>query len=643
MKQPFSKPLSIALSLVWVVSLFIFPAPVSAMELPQEVETPKLDVLCFDPPAGISSWWGGNNNPLDFVADNHGTLMNGASYADGMVRQAFNLDGSASYVALPDAASYLLNDTSGTLAAWVNPSAIGDNDIILAYGSGDGGQGVGLGIFGTVRIYHHYGQYDWQSATSVSANEWTFLAYTWDATTETIYKNGEFSESRSRETPNDFTYVPGHARLGHGFWGDSANAFPGRIDEPVAFSRTLSANEILAMYQAGSSGMCASYGLSWVNRDSDSIYHAGLDGSNPQEITPAGGTSDLIGLSHDPLSRKMYYTSYATDTIYRANPDGTGAESVTPVGVDGPMGIKIDPTGGQMYFVTWGGSVNRANLDGSNLQILIADAGSELVGIALDNTNDQVYFTGFSTSRIFRVGRDGGLSTEVVVSGCTVNQPEMIELDVSGGKMYWANFGGSICRANLDGSGGEILASGESANGATGIALDLVRGKLYWTNAGNNTLYRANLDGSSPENITPTTGLNNPQSLSLELFDIFPPRVQSITRVDPNPTFTDSVTFTVTFSELVTGVKLSDFVTHTTGDLSGVSVTGLSGSGTTYTVTVSTGSASGTLQLGVGDGDTIFDLFGTPLGGEGFGNGDYIDGETYDVRPPQIFLPLITR
>ena len=151
--------------------------------------------ICATPPADMASWWGGNNNPLDLVGDNHGTLMNGASYADGMVRQAFSLDGSEDYVALPDAASYLLNDSSGTIAAWVNPSVIGDNDIILAYGSGEVGQGIGLGIYGNVRIYHHTSTYDWQSTTSVPANQWTFLTYTWDATTETIYKNGEFSES----------------------------------------------------------------------------------------------------------------------------------------------------------------------------------------------------------------------------------------------------------------------------------------------------------------------------------------------------------------------------------------------------------------------------------------------------------------
>ena len=209
--------------------------------------------------------------------------------------------------------------------------------------------------------------------------------------------------------------------------------------------------------------------------------------------------------------------------------------------------------------------------------------------------------------------------------------------------MYWANFSGSICRADLDGTEGEMLASGASVNGATGIALDLVRGKLYWTNAGNSTLYRANLDGSSPENITPITGVNNPHSISVEMAEFFPPRVQSITRDDPNPTFADSVAFTVTFSELVAGVKLSDFVTHNTGDLSGVSVTGLSGSGTTYTVTVNTGTGSGTLQLGVEDGDTILDLTGSPLGGYGLVNGDYIDGETYEVRPPRVFLPLVIR
>ncbi|WP_322821089.1 choice-of-anchor Q domain-containing protein [Chloroflexus sp.] len=81
--------------------------------------------------------------------------------------------------------------------------------------------------------------------------------------------------------------------------------------------------------------------------------------------------------------------------------------------------------------------------------------------------------------------------------------------------------------------------------------------------------------------------------------DVTPPTVTSITRADPNPTNATSVNFTVTFSESVTGVDSSDFSLNPTGGVSGASITGVSGFGSSYTVTVNTGTGSGTLRLDI--------------------------------------------
>ncbi len=124
--------------------------------------------------------------------------------------------------------------------------------------------------------------------------------------------------------------------------------------------------------------------------------------------------------------------------------------------------------------------------------------------------------------------------------------------------------------------------------------------------------------------------------------DNIAPTVVSITRADPNPTRAASVTFTITFSEVVTGVDASDFAFTTTGSLSGVSVTSVSGSGSTYSVTVSTGTGAGTLRLDVIDNDTIIDAASNPLGGSGSGNGNFTSGEIYTIQKA-IFLPLIVR
>ena len=113
-------------------------------------------------------------------------------------------------------------------------------------------------------------------------------------------------------------------------------------------------------------------------------------------------------------------------------------------------------------------------------------------------------------------------------------------------------------------------------------------------------------------------------------------------RADANPSSAVSVTFTVTFSEFVTGVAAGDFSLTTTG-VSGAAVSGVSGSSSVYTVTVNTGSGTGTIRLDVVDNDTIVDLALNPLGGAEAGNGSYTSGETYDVRFFRIYLPLVLK
>jgi len=110
------------------------------------------------------------------------------------------------------------------------------------------------------------------------------------------------------------------------------------------------------------------------------------------------------------------------------------------------------------------------------------------------------------------------------------------------------------------------------------------------------------------------------------------PVVTGSMRVDADPTSADRVSFTVSFSEAVSGVDPSDFSPSTTGDISGASIVSVDGSGGSYTVSVNTGNGSGTLRLDVLDDDSILDAAGQPLGGIGVGNGNFATGETYTIN-----------
>ena len=117
------------------------------------------------------------------------------------------------------------------------------------------------------------------------------------------------------------------------------------------------------------------------------------------------------------------------------------------------------------------------------------------------------------------------------------------------------------------------------------------------------------------------------------------PSVISSLRADPNPTAADIVSFTVTFSESVSGVDPGDFSITTTGSLNGALVANVGGTGNSYTVLAATGSGDGGLRLDVLDNDSIQNASGSPLGGPGAGNGNFSTGEAYTVDKT---APIVT-
>jgi len=108
------------------------------------------------------------------------------------------------------------------------------------------------------------------------------------------------------------------------------------------------------------------------------------------------------------------------------------------------------------------------------------------------------------------------------------------------------------------------------------------------------------------------------------VIDLTPPTVSSIKcTCGSSPTNGSSISWTVVFSESVTGVDKTDFALVNTGLGGTPAITGVTGSGTTWTVTASTGSGSGTLGLNLVDNDSIVDAAGNKLGGTGSGNGNF--------------------
>ena len=53
---------------------------------------------CTPPPSGIVAWWPAEGNALDIIGANNGTLVNGTSFTNGEVGEAFYFNGINNFV-----------------------------------------------------------------------------------------------------------------------------------------------------------------------------------------------------------------------------------------------------------------------------------------------------------------------------------------------------------------------------------------------------------------------------------------------------------------------------------------------------------------------------------------------------------------
>jgi hypothetical protein len=191
-----------------------------------------------------------------------------------------------------------------------------------------------------------------------------------------------------------------------------------------------------------------------------------------------------------------------------------------------------------------------------------------------------------------------------------------------------------------------------AASGPTGTSISTVTGSgttysvTASTGSGSGTLGLNLVDNDTildaAANKLGGTGTGN-GSLSGEIYalDKIAPSVSAIARAAATPTNAGSVSWTVTFSETVTGVNAADFALAATGPTS-TSISTVTGSGTTYTVTASNGTGDGTLGLNLVDDDTITDAVTNKLGGAGTGNGN-LTGQTYTIDKTAPTVASINR
>lgn len=131
---------------------------------------------------------------------------------------------------------------------------------------------------------------------------------------------------------------------------------------------------------------------------------------------------------------------------------------------------------------------------------------------------------------------------------------------------------------------------------------------------------------------TATSGSSNTVTV---VNDVTPPTVTSAALAGTSPSKASSVSWTVTFSEVVTGADAADFSLTNVGLGGTPAVTVVTPvSGSTYTVTASTGTGDGTLRLNVLNNGSVFDTASNALSGATFTGATY----TIDRTAPTVTL-----
>lgn len=128
----------------------------------------------------------------------------------------------------------------------------------------------------------------------------------------------------------------------------------------------------------------------------------------------------------------------------------------------------------------------------------------------------RIYWTdqqqGSQTGEIWRSNADGS-SLERIVSG--LKAPRGIELDYNTSRIYWVDrINDTLGRANLDGSGlSTAFCSGLTT--PDDLVLDIANRKMYWTEPTANRIRWSSMDNCNPQTVSISGGVNNPIGIAL--------------------------------------------------------------------------------------------------------------------------------
>jgi len=229
---------------------------------------------CVDPAPGLLSWWPAEGTAEDVWGSNDGTLVD-ATFRRGMVGHAFDFSGELDHVRIPHSSS--LNFTANdpyTVEFWIRTDGVTEGHPALvekwasptvpAYPfairlNTDDKRFSSVGPKGTIFCGVFDGSefpFVWSNAT-VDDDQFHHVACVYDNVAKSIevYIDGNFDNAGTYTALNDVT---NEEDVFFGIRGNlnALSEFNRLLDEVSLYTRVLDADEIYAVYAAGSAGKC---------------------------------------------------------------------------------------------------------------------------------------------------------------------------------------------------------------------------------------------------------------------------------------------------------------------------------------------------------------------------------------------------
>jgi hypothetical protein len=311
---------------------------------------------------GLVAEWRGDGNAQDATGANSTTAQGGVSYAPGVFGRAFQLDGSTGDLRTQPNPAGLSINSEITVSAWVNPSVLKDDNVILDKTATGDAANYRFGIHGN-QLFFYNGSTAVFSTGTVPVNTFTQVAFTLDASTNTLKFsiNGALDSTRTV----GFGALNGAAvTVGRDVDG---RYFQGLLDEVQVYNTTLNAAQMQALYTAGTQSSPPLLD-SWKGEGNAADTGGTSNGTFSGSVGYAPGVSGVAfsfngGNGYVDLGTGADVTgtgAFAVGAWVRTASDGTIISQRDASNFDGEYVLSV--VGGKVQWSTFGGGVSGFNV-----------------------------------------------------------------------------------------------------------------------------------------------------------------------------------------------------------------------------------------------------------------------------------------